>query len=278
MVNLQIVYIIVILLQVYLVKVYCQKNLFHESGIDLTNNQTVYFQAENKDGNIIATNFININRIGKLNPDLFYVEFEQGDSTTNGSIYFTPKLSGDTINNQIFCKISDPHFSGLIVGEGESIFDYFFNDSQEFSNFHNIGPNHTWWIDVNDKQIHNVNLTFIIKNRTTEEIMLTKSYDLMVSPRGQDSHVTGGVINPGQDDEQQMTPDNDTNLKNNIDLNIDWNSGNAVSTIKDFFNTAKDFFNLILNFLNQMPNWIIIPLYTLFMLAIIVFIFHVIRG
>ena len=123
---------------------------------------------------------------------------------------------------------------------------------------------------------------FELRNKIDSSVALTRSYnvDLKAANVAQGgitgsedksggSGVTGGTTN-GEED-PSLSP-------NGGGLSIDWSVDNSINTVKDFFNNAVEFFNLILNFLNQLPSWITIPLYTLFTLAIIIFVYHVIRG
>ena len=52
------------------------KVIFPHDGITVNQNQDLFFQAEDKDGNIIATNAVFINGINVLNPEDFVVDFE----------------------------------------------------------------------------------------------------------------------------------------------------------------------------------------------------------
>ena len=153
----------------------------------------------------------------------------------------------------------------------------FADNSKEFLDYRLINAGSTWNIINNSLNEVKFVITFQVRNRTTGNVTLVKQYGCNVDVVGSGS-VTGGIINPGGDDQEIMTPENDDNIVNNYDVGIDWNANNAVDTAKDFFENAVEFFNLILNFLYQMPSWITIPLYTLFTLAVIVFVFHVIRG
>lgn len=154
--------------------------------------------------------------------------------------------------------------------------------TDEFSSFHIIGHGKDFTIVNNSSKEKKITLYFEIRNRITGEVMLTQHYNITSKNAGitdDNSTVDGGIINEGEDDEIILTPDNDENIANNGGgLSIDWSVDNSINTVKDFFNNAVEFFNLILNFLNQLPSWITIPLYTLFTLAIIIFVYHVIRG
>lgn len=243
-------------------------------GITVYENQSLFFQAEDNNGNVLATNGISINGINKMNPDDFVVNIEK----FNCGVNFTPNIlnSEGFVYQSLYFNISD--FEGLNfkkVGEpgldnGEFIEGY----------YRKIDIGSTYSITNTSFSKKSFTLSFQVKNRETGEVMLTKNYDLTIGGQlSGGSSVDGGVINPGGDDEQQMTPDNDKNFSGNgSDFNFEWNFKNAVESIKTFFSMAKEFFNLIIHFLNQFPSWITVPLNCLFWMAILIFIFHLIRG
>ena len=248
------------------------KKPFPKAGIDITENQALYFQAEDKDGNIKAKNTMNIYGIGKLDPNNFIVNI---DTSSQSAVIFSAKLLNDGyIYNSINCKISDTENLGILKG-----LSYMTSDFKEYNE---IGQNEEYKIKNFSNDRKKITLYFQIKNKVTGKVMLTKSYDIDLKSTITESDfstIDSGIINEGQDDEQIMTPDNDPNFgKNNGSLDFDWNFDTAKNSIEEFFTTAKEMFNLIINFLNQLPKWVTIPLYTLFMMAIIIFVFHVIRG
>lgn len=244
------------------------KRSFPRDGITVTENQSLFFQAEDKDGNILATNSISIYQIGKLNPDNFVVNIEN----VNAGIIVTATLKNSGyIYNDIYFKFDN------IDNISVNYKDKFITDlTTNFYNIENGVP--VYLLNEFENDIKKT-IYFEVRNKVTGAVMVTKKYDLSIrlTANGNNTTVDGGVINEGKDDEQIMTPDNDKNLGNN-NLNVDWSFGNAVDNIKSFFNTSKEFFNLILLFLNDLPAWIITPLYTLFILAIIIFVFHAVRG
>ena len=79
---------------------------FQQNGLTVKENQSLFFQAEDKDGNILATNNIKIYQIGNLNPDNFYVDII---CNLSGNILFTPhfKNNNASVNNDIYCKLSN---------------------------------------------------------------------------------------------------------------------------------------------------------------------------
>ena len=248
------------------------KKPFPKAGIDITENQALYFQAEDKDGNIKAKNTMNIYGIGKLDPNNFIVNI---DTSSQSAVIFSAKLLNDGyIYNSINCKISDTENLGILKG--------LLYMTSDFKEYNEIGQNEEYKIKNFSNDRKKITLYFQIKNKVTGKVMLTKSYDIDLKSTITESDfstIDSGIINEGQDDEQIMTPDNDPNFgKNNGSLDFDWNFDTAKNSIEEFFTTAKEMFNLIINFLNQLPKWITIPLYTLFMMAIIIFVYHVIRG
>lgn len=248
------------------------KQPFPIDGITVTENQSLFFQAEDKDGNIIATNSISIYGIGKLNPELFIVDI---DVESGGHAYFTPRLlNSGYIYNDIYCKIDN--VSGLRITKDGFNLDLT-NYASEFAEGKLISSGQTWNIANFSLSDCTFNIHFEIKNRETGVTMLTKTYNLTIKLKSNGS-INGGTINSGQDDEEIMTPDNDDNINNDLNVGIDWSLESSIDNIKNFFVTATEFFNLVLVFLNSLPMWIIMPLYTLFTLAIIIFVFHAIRG
>lgn len=271
------------------------KKAFPKDGIDVTENQSLFFQAEDKDGNILAKNSISIFGIGKLDPTNFIVDID----TSDNKIKFNAKiLNNGWVYNKILCKIYDndaekeeDSLNNLrihTIQEGAAVpYTEDLTDSFKNSKFCEIGQNHEYTLINNSLSTKNITLYFEVRNRETDEVMLTQKYDCNIdsitSPSlKNENSVNSGVINEGQDDEQILDETNDKNIANNSNgnssLSLDWSISSARDTIKEFFTTAKEFFNLILDFVNQLPKWITVPLYTLFMLAIVVFVFHVIRG
>lgn len=248
------------------------KQPFPIDGITVTENQSLFFQAEDKDGNIIATNSISIYGIGKLNPELFIVDI---DVESGGHAYFTPRLlNSGYIYNDIYCKIDN--VSGLRItkdGFNLDLTDY----ASEFAEGKLISSGQTWNIANFSFSDCTFNIHFEIKNRETGVTMLTKTYNLTIKLKSNGS-INGGTINSGQDDEEIMTPDNDDNINNDLNVGIDWSLESSIDNIKNFFVTATEFFNLVIVFLSSLPMWIIMPIYTFLILAGIIFVFHAIRG
>lgn len=233
------------------------KKAFPIDGITITDNQALFFQAEDKDGNIIATNSVSINGLGILSDDKFSVKFE----FNNNKMDFTPSISMDQYAYySIFFKLSNSDFI----------------ESSDFNNLsenNQVENNYTYRIiSTSDKEI-TFDIIFEIMNNKTGSICLTKSYKIRLSKYSIDSVgegiIVGGIIG---DRPSGVVGDNESIG------DLDWSFSNSVNNIKDFFNNAKEFFNLVLIFINDLPSWIVAPLYTLLVFAVILFVYHLLRG
>ena len=233
------------------------KKAFPIDGITIIDNQSLFFQAEDKDGNIIATNSVSINGLGRLSEDKFSVKFE----FNNNKMDFTPSISMDQyVYYSIFFKLSNSDFI----------------ESSDFNNLsenNQVENNYTYRIiSTSDKEI-TFDIIFEIMNNKTGSICLTKSYKIRLSKYSIDSVgegiIVGGIIG---DRPSGVVGDNESIG------DIDWSFSNSVNNIKDFFNNAKEFFNLVLIFINDLPGWIVAPLYTLLIFAVILFVYHLLRG
>lgn len=233
------------------------KKAFPIDGITIIDNQSLFFQAEDKDGNIIATNSVSINGLGRLSEDKFSVKFE----FNNNKMDFTPSISMDQyVYYSIFFKLSNSDFI----------------ESSDFNNLsenNQVENNYTYRIiSTSDKEI-TFDIIFEIMNNKTGSICLTKSYKIRLSKYSIDSVgegvIVGGIIG---DKPSGVVGDNESIG------DIDWSFSNSVNNIKDFFNNAKEFFNLVLIFINDLPGWIVAPLYTLLIFAVILFVYHLLRG
>lgn len=233
------------------------KKAFPIDGITIIDNQSLFFQAEDKDGNIIATNSVSINGLGRLSEDKFSVKFE----FNNNKMDFTPSISMDQyVYYSIFFKLSNSDFI----------------ESSDFNNLsenNQVENNYTYRIiSTSDKEI-TFDIIFEIMNNKTGSICLTKSYKIRLSKYSIDSVgegvIVGGIIG---DKPSGVVGDNESIG------DIDWSFSNSVNNIKDFFNNAKEFFNLVLIFINDLPSWIVAPLYTLLVFAVILFVYHLLRG
>ena len=226
-----------------------------KAGIDLDYNTILYFQAEDSEGNIIDTKSININKLNLLSPDLFKVtvNFLKDSSTNIIQCEIIPSLDIKLSGYDIYYKVSDIS-NGLSSYTNHLSFDFSYID------------NNTKMIYFNSKDT-NFLLTFQIKNRENNSVVLTKTLQVQLS----DKFLNGGSVSGDSD---LRVPGADPGL----DYELDWSLENSVTSIKQFFTNAYDVFNMFFAFLNQFPNWIIVPLYTFFILTLIIFVFHVIRG
>lgn len=233
---------------------------FPIDGITITDNQSLFFQAEDKDGNIIATNSISIYNIGKLSSDLFNVtfNFSKGSGVTSWVTVLPSIADNQSIYYDLYYKIvTDDLFAST---SGHFAKDYTrINNNEKMSYESTIDCKFT--------------LFFEIRNSVTGEVALTKSYDVFLSmAAGSGIHddsnggITGGTVN-GE-------PVFDFDWA----VNIDWSLPAAVENIKNFFETSEEFLNLVVVFLSILPLWIVMPLYTFIILAGIIFVFHAIRG
>lgn len=250
------------------------------NGLTVTENQSLFFQAEDKDGNILATNSISIYKIGNLTADCFNVSFNFSKGTgTTSWVEVLPNLNlNQSSYYDIYYKIGIDNVLSLTSSTGHLVTEY----NQ---------------INNNEKMVFNTisgakfKLYFELRNKVDGNIGLTKSYNIDlksanavqsgISSNNENSggsSITGGIINEGTENEEIMTPSNDKNIANSYDIDTDWELSSAIDNTKFFFSTAVDFINLILNFLSQFPSWIIVPLSTLFWLGIIIFVIHAIRG
>lgn len=219
-------------------------------GITVYENQSLFFQAEDNNGNVLATNGISINGINKMNPDDFVVNIEK----FNCGVNFTPNIlnSEGFVYQSLYFNISD--FEGLNfkkVGEpgldnGEFIEGY----------YRKIDIGSTYSITNTSFSKKSFTLSFQVKNRETGEVMLTKNYDLTIGGQlSGGSSVDGGVINPGGDDEQQMTPDNDKNIKPGVGGNP-FIGLNENSSLNDMINATKGTFSVFREAFSILPGFV----------------------
>lgn len=220
------------------------KKPFPVSGITVSENQSLFFQAEDKDGNIIANNGLSVNMIGKLSSENFEVNFNK----TRGHLYFTPILKNSGyVYNDIYCKIEINDTSSIrVIKDGEYSLD---SHTDEFVDYKLIDSGVTWNIinmSLNDQKIK---LYFTIKNRNSDTIMITKDYECTVN-LFKDSSIDGGIINSGTKDEVSMSPGNDNNF-NNLFASL-----NEKSSIDDLISASKNTFTLFQSAFSILPGWI----------------------
>lgn len=237
------------------------KKPFPVDGITITDNQSLFFQAEDKDGNIIATNSISIYNIGKLSPDLFNVtfNFSKGSGTSSWVDVFPSIADNQSIYYDLYYKISsDQELIASATGHYAREFTQINNN--EKMNFQSI---------IECK----FTLYFEVRNSVTGNVALTKSYDIVLDMQagsGVNDNTNGGITGGTVNGEPVFDFD--------FEYKIDWSLPAAVENIKNFFETSEEFFNLVIIFLSSLPMWIIMPIYTFLILAGIIFVFHAIRG
>ncbi len=220
------------------------KKPFPVSGITVSENQSLFFQAEDKDGNIIANNGLSVNMIGKLSSENFEVSFNK----TRGYLYFTPILKNSGyVYNDIYCKIEINDTSSIrVIKDGEYSLD---SHTDEFVDYKLIDSGVTWNIINMSFSDQKIKLYFIIKNRNSNAIMITKDYECTIN-LFKDSSVDGGIINSGTKDEVSMSPGNDNNFNN------PFASLNEKSSIDDLISVSKGTFTLFQSAFSILPGWI----------------------
>lgn len=237
------------------------KKAFPIDGITITDNQSLFFQAEDKDGNIIATNSISIYNIGKLSPDLFNVtfNFSKGSGTSSWVDVFPSIADNQSVYYDLYYKISSDQ-ELIASSSGHYAREFTQINNNEKMNFQSI---------VECK----FTLYFEVRNSVTGNVALTKSYDIVLDMQagsGVNDNTNGGITGGTVNGEPVFDFD--------FEYNIDWSLPAAVENIKNFFETSEEFLNLVIVFLSSLPMWIIMPIYTFLILAGIIFVFHAIRG
>lgn len=225
--------------------------------VEVTYNTEVFFKVEDKNGNIKSTNSVVIDKIKSLSDINFNVTFDF--TPTNGSFMFTPILKSNL--DRIFFKpigdLSDFKITELNSNDVVDTEEYI-----ELKNGVTYVVKETKYNIINGflggaTNINPINLTlsFKILNPQNEEVY-TKNYDCILHPY-KNSSISGSGVE---------------------DINVDWSFSSAVDNIKAFFETSKEFFNLLLQFISDLPMWIVSPLYTLLIFAVILFVYHLLRG
>lgn len=240
------------------------------TGITITENKSINFYLYDATGNLIDTNSISIYRLVGFNPDCLKINF---NFTNKGAVNFDVNLDNNlSAFYDVFFNISD--ITELRMLKDSDNKDIISN----YSNFNKIELSISYLIGLT-KMFSNskdFDLYFKVIDRNSKRIVSTKKYNISLSSSNGGS-INSGTITDFFGNDTNMTPSNDSNIKDDI-VDVDWSFENSIDNIKKFFYTSKEFFNLILMFLNEFPSWIITPLYTLFILSIIIFVFHAIRG
>ncbi len=207
------------------------------NGIDVTENQSLFFQAEDKDGKILAKNSISIYGIGKLKPDLFSVSFNFFSSPSMfQSVEAVPHLSSaQSPYYDIYYKIITKNDFDITSNTGHISRDYASVNNNATMHFQGVsGTSFT--------------LCFELRNKVGGTVALTKTYDITLKLTsvaeggflGGDSNsgVTGGTVN-GEND-PNIADDYKTYEKMSLDELIDFAKGS--------FNTFKSAFSILPGF------------------------------
>lgn len=222
------------------------------SGLTVTENQSLFFQAEDKDGNILATNSISIYKIGSLNPNSFNVNFNFSKGTgTTSWVEVLPNLNlNQSPYYDIYYKIEIDNILSLTSSTGHLVTEYNQINNNEKMVFNTISGSQ-------------FKLYFELRNKVDGSIGLTKSYNIDLksanavqsgitggNENSGGSGITGGIINEGTDNEQIMTPENDNNLESS------YNSNYETMSLNDLINIAKESFYTFQVAFSILPGYI----------------------
>ena len=165
----------------------------------------------------------------------FIVDF---NTSENGKLFFTPKIKNNGfLYNDIYCKISNTDGLRLVKEDEATLGDY----SENFNNFYKIQSGQTWDIINMSLSKKEFTLYFEVRNKTTGDLMLTKSFNCVIN-LASDSKVTGGTIN-GE-------VDSDFNTSNYFD------SINEGSSLQDILNSVKETFTMFQLMFSIVPGFI----------------------
>ena len=219
------------------------KKPFPKAGIDITENQALYFQAEDKDGNIKATNSISLSKIGKLTPDCFNVTFNFSKGT--GIFSWVEVIPNLTLHQSpyydIYYKIKTDNILDLTSSTGNLVTEYNRIDNNKKMVFNTItGAKFTIYFEIRNKD---------------GSIALTKTYDidLKAANVGQ-SGITGENENSGGSGISGGTVngENDPNITNNDD----YISNYEKMSLTELIETAKESFNTFRLAFSILPGYI----------------------
>lgn len=278
------------------------KHNFHWNGLDIKANCSIFFQAEDYQGNIIGSNSLSIGGINSLLFDNFIVDFSKNGATAfdfvckysnisyqpyyNIYLNFVPK--NNTFNEFEFFDYSADSFvnSGLMYVSEKT--EPILLNSGSLYRIRNSK------YGLNDVSL---DLVFSIYNKTTGQFCLSKSYNLLLSAASSElsnnndnSSINGGVIVDSSGNSSSMDSSNDNNfiinngsISNNINSAFggnDWleNFGNAVSYCINFFESIPQIFECISYFFSCLPNYIIAPIIVGITLMLIISIIKLARG
>ena len=217
------------------------KKAFPREGITVNENQSLFFQAEDKDGNILAKNSISIFQIGKLSPDAFSITANFSKVSTIAYVNIIPSLK------LTLSPYYDIYYK-VIVPEDEvlSLVSYTAHMAKEYTLVNN---NTTMTYATMDES--NFSIYFEIRNKIDGKVVLTKSRDIkLIFDTGigtGNSGITGGTVN-GEIDES-------INDSNNPFSGLDENS--SLEDVLDFSNGSLDTFSTAFSILPSFIWWII---------------------
>ncbi len=230
--------------------------------------QSLYFQLEDENGNVLLTKTGKFGPTNSLASTNFYVEF---DDAVGGTINFTPRLKGIGIASsyEIFLNVvanDDSDLSSLFIQEtsfGTNV--YLDEDTHYFKLTNNV----TFTLLKNFFKSKNITLEFLIYTRTSKTLVLTKTYDFELT--SSTTTWTGGTVSEGNKDVENNyynKTDMDinkeiegSNSSSNINISVGGtNSDINIDNIKDFnfsdilklcshgFETFKILFSMLPNF------------------------------
>lgn len=207
------------------------------NGITLKENQSLFFQAEDKDGHILATNSISIFKIGKMSSDDFKVDLK---TEGQGILPFSASLtSNGMIYNDIYFKYTlteDVRLTknGLLSSD----------ISSDYIDFNEIESGHTYVLHNDSFSAKQVTLYFEVRNKVTNTVMITKSYTVTINVASQ-SQINSGTVD-GEDDPSVITGSNGlfTGYSSNS-FNLNMSFDDLINMAKGSFNTFKMIFSIV---------------------------------
>lgn len=248
-------------------------------GVTVENNCLVIVRMLDENGDEIFANSYNVAILeDMLSTTYFRVNFDNSQKQILG---FTPILFNNA-SEQFDIYFSYNSKSRNEINSGSVAFKDTNNAFTLWNNFSNsvenflCGNGKTYYLKPNgDAEIV---LIFKIVNKHTGITALTRTFKFYLTydrPEAISSTTNGkndGIFNTGAGGLSNE------NILGSNQLDIDWSVDNSTETVKTFFNTGLEFFNLIIAFLSVLPSWLTVPLYTFFMLAIVLFVIKFIRG
>lgn len=218
------------------------------NGITLKENQSLFFQAEDKDGHILATNSISIFKIGKMSPEDFKVDLK---TEGKGFLPFSASLtSNGMIYNDIYFKYTLTEDVRLTKNGSLSS-----DISSEYIDFNEIDSGHTYVLHNDSFSAKQVTLYFEVRNKVTNAVMITKSYTVTINVVSE-SQINSGTVD-GEDDPSVVTGGNSLfgSYSDSDGFNLNMSFDDIMNTAKGSFNTFKMIFSILPSFI-----WILVAL------------------